>query len=845
MFRPPLSTNALGKRPATTAVVHPNAKRTAIENHQMFNNGVGASRAPNAKRDEFDDEFGAIDKDDLEVFETIMSQHDPAYPNPNAAAVVPNAAPPHRPPPQPQRQQVPTVTASVSQVQVVTATGSNSNRAMGLTRQTFTHMHSSNLSNNDNNNNNYQNSQQYHHNLNQHQPVQQQRQLQQPYLQNNNNLNHHQPAQQQQQPQQYVLNSNLNHLQPVQQQQQPQQHVQNNHNNQWQQTKKPSEPGGLAGGVGTTENEAFEDDVLAMAHRAQDVNLLTRQMDEYKAEITKLRQQNAELNNKNRQLDLEILTKIGEASMVRGNLTRFEQDNKNLRDQLRDHQVKSIKEHDAMKKDLEKQEHEIQAREYQKSTATFKSPRKAEPQDGGFPTMASFTFSPKKARMERPVTASIATMTDVTPVTEQGGRTENPLLEPVTSSSITVPIPTWNRSAMIHVSFEHENILFLRQLLTGPTDNEDGGLFREGILQRMSLSNTIDVEFSKTYSSRASKLLNDIGRLANDMTLSLTILLSSLDWILRELLQHKLYTPLSCLSFMTRVVVLVSQDCRNSIAQLSCGILDSLLQIWNLISPVALGGSEATDMDYEFLGANTLDCLKVLSYEPSPQVLASIREQISPKTVQMCLDVKQPGPILIRTIELCTLLAEDRETFDVMFQDTVYGASARRRSVLDRVCALLAFSPQELDIDEVESCLLYGAIIHQLSLVSLRYSHIPLRIVGYHQNLSRLASFFSSQLDQVLCIVSFADISLLPPTTPARLHLIKTTVNLLFILLGTRRNLNDIPVDTYQVLVSSMAKLFSGGPDIPMFEDIVDYAKDILDFVLSNHAPAGLVTSVE
>ena len=75
----------------------------------------------------------------------------------------------------------------------------------------------------------------------------------------------------------------------------------------------------------------------------------------------------------------------------------------------------------------------------------------------------------------------------------------------------------------------------------------------------------------------------------------------------------------------------------------------------------------------------------------------------------------------------------DRETFDVIFQDTVVLNSSRRSSVLDRECTLMAFSPKELSMTESDACTLYAAILRQLMEVSVRYPHVPLRIVGYHQ----------------------------------------------------------------------------------------------------------------
>ena len=64
----------------------------------------------------------------------------------------------------------------------------------------------------------------------------------------------------------------------------------------------------------------------------------------------------------------------------------------------------------------------------------------------------------------------------------------------------------------------------------------------------------------------------------------------------------------------------VNLKCKTN--HLANGVLDSLLHIWILIIPVALGGAESVCIEAEFLGCNVLDCLKVLSYEPSPQMLA-------------------------------------------------------------------------------------------------------------------------------------------------------------------------------------------------------------------------------
>ena len=85
----------------------------------------------------------------------------------------------------------------------------------------------------------------------------------------------------------------------------------------------------------------------------------------------------------------------------------------------------------------------------------------------------------------------------------------------------------------------------------------------------------------------------------------------------------------------------------------------------------------------------------------------------------------------------------------------------------------------------------------------------------------------------MLGIVSFANISTLPPTTQARLLLVRATVDLFHtLLLATRHTIAELPTDIRQAIVSSMAKLCAGAADIPAFEDVADYARDVLDFFL-------------
>ncbi|TPX35196.1 hypothetical protein SeMB42_g07203 [Synchytrium endobioticum] len=810
--RPQQPTNTgslLGKRPATSFADHANVKRTAYE--------------PPAEPANDDDEFGTIDDAEMETFELVMSQQNPAY--------TPQL---QRPPPFSHRPMTATSTATATAA--ATAAVANANQpqrpntaAHGpLGHQSYHppvnagHLH---LATGDPHN-------QLPTNIN-HQNLP------------NTNLNpqtHHSIGilSASLQPNQYNIDAPNN----------PSMN-QNHHATNPALTMNQSKGRGDSA-VPTSQINHDHHDIVAIAHRAQDVNLLTKQIGEYRTEIAKLRQENADLGTKNKHLDAEILTKLGEASMVRTSMTRMEQENKTLKDQLRDHQVKSLREMDAMKKELELQvkelqakflfaEHEMKAREYDKTCATAPapapapstSPAKADPRDKvRFPSMASFTSSPKIPKRERPIMLNTATMTDYSTEHAKSGHGATAFSREHPEECL--PAAGWDRSSQIAVSFEHENVLFLRQLLAGPCNEEGEAIFQHGILRRLSLPSTVSTEFANTYTARVAALLENVWKLVNNMTLSLAILLPSLDWMLKSLLQHKVYTPLSCLCFVLRLVLILNQDCRRAVTNISNDIVASLLRIWSLMIPVAYGGSEMVDVDVAFLGSNVLDCLRVLAYEAAPLVLRRVRDTISASMVQMCLDVKQPASILIRTVELLTLLAQDRETFDALFQDTVIVASSRRSSVLDRLCTLMAYSPTDLGMTEADACTLYGAILHQLLIVSLRYNHVPLRIVGYPQNLRRLASSLSFELDFILGLASFSDMSSLPPTTPARLQLVRSLVDLFHTLLfATRHTIAELPLDTQQAIVSCMAKLCIGAPDVPTFEDVAFYATDMLNNVLA------------